>query len=93
MSRPGHRAPGASTNTDAVLRYMRDMNASMANLQASVDGLRNDMNKKAEAEMAKRDDANNALTARIGTVGNQVSYFRQTVCDNLKSMVSELMKW
>ena len=75
------RPTGTTLTSEALVKYMRDISSSVADLQTSVDSL-----------SKKMDENTNALTARVSTIGNQVSYFRQTVCDHLKSMVSSRVK-
>ncbi len=72
---------------DQLLKSIADLNESIANLQGSFDEFKTDVAKKFAFAQEQRLDNKKSLTARVATIGNQLSYFRQTVCNTVKDGV------
>ncbi len=93
MSKPsGSKAGPSGPTMDILIKYMGDVNASIASVQQSVDELKDLVNKKFEALEEMKAEEQRNITARFGTMGNQVSYFRQTMCSSLKETVSKIIE-
>ncbi len=74
---------------DKVMRYLGDLNGAVAGIQQSIDGLKEYVDSKFKEQTALRQEDSNSADARMGAVGNQVSYMRETMCENLKETVRE----
>ncbi len=73
---------------EQLLKAIGDLNQSIVGVMKSVDELRSDMNEKMAESERQRDEAARGMTARIGQVGNQVTFFRDNVCACLLGAVS-----
>ncbi len=80
----------AVPNVELLVKYMADVNSSLAVLQKKTDDLKSVMEEKFAEQTTLREDDARAANARIASMGNQVSYFRETVCESLKDIVSTL---
>ncbi len=79
---------GAPPTVDVLIRYMADVKSTIGSLEKKVDAIRSDLDKKMDKHMDVVAEADRAHTASLATLGNQVSYFRETVCTTLKDTVS-----
>ncbi len=71
-----------------LTKYMADINASLANVQSTLDDLKTQVSEGfANQDELRRDDLRK-VTARVAAIGNQVSYLRETVCNSLTNSVS-----
>ena len=81
---------GPNQSFEVLVKCMGDVTASLASVQSAVDDLKSTVLKRLDDMEVVRADDQSILLARIATVGNQVSYFRQTVCESMKDNVSIL---
>ncbi len=78
----------AHKKPDPIVRHLADLNGSIAVLGEKMDDLKSVINTTFEKQSALIEETSRTTAARISTLGNQVSYFRETVCSSLKDMVS-----
>ena len=71
-----------------VLKYLTQINASIANLQTQVSNLETSFANESEALRRARDEDVRAISSRIAHIGTHVSYLRQNVCQSINRNVS-----
>ncbi len=76
---------------DILIKYMGDVNASIASIQQGLDDMKKDILKRIDDLESVQKDQERALTVRVSTVGNQVHYFRETICSSVQDVVSEIV--
>ncbi len=73
---------------DVIIKYMGDVNGSLAAVQQSVEDVKALVEKKIEDLEKVYKDMDTKMSGRIAVVSNQMAYFRETVCDCMKETVS-----
>ncbi len=79
---------GNSATLDKVVKSLVDLNGSVAGIQQSLVDLKAYMDKKFADQAAQRKEDSDNADVRMGSIGNQVTYMRETMCTNLKETVS-----
>ncbi len=101
----GSRVKVAPGSNELVIKYLTQINASVAKIDGEVSSLREevaavkvDVNKVLEASAKQntalfkaREEDVRYLTSRVATIGTHVSYMRQNVCTNVLKAVSTLL--
>ncbi len=88
MSKANPSGAGADRTQEKILKTLVDINGSMGEIQRTLRTLKSDVDKRFEEMNLQRMDDLRNVTARVATIGNQISYFRQTVCECMKDNVS-----
>ena len=78
----------ASGHPDMVLKYLTQINASVANLQTEVENIKKTVREEMESLRRDRNEDVRAITSRVATIGTHVSYLRQGVCQAVNRNVS-----
>ncbi len=88
--------PGGSGSAlppvEKLVKYMADVNAALASLQSDVDSMKTGIIKQLADSNTLRAEEHRIMTARVATLGNQMSYFRETVCEGMKANVRKYLK-
>ena len=73
---------------ELVLKYLTQINASIANLQTQVAGLEKSFAKETDALRRAREEDVRAISSRVAHIGTHVSYLRQNICTSVNKNVS-----
>ncbi len=78
---------------DQLVKSVGNLTESVVALQTSVDELKADTAKKFKELKDSREDDLKRITGRVATIGNQISYFRETVCGCVTEQVPEKVQY
>ena len=78
----------AQGKPDAVIKYLAQINGAIANLQTEVERVGNSFQKETESLRRDRNEDIRNITARVASIGTQVSYLRENVCGAVNRNVS-----
>ncbi len=73
---------------DQLMKFMADMNQTMAGLLRSFDTLNESVVKGFEHMRREREEQHRSLTARVTSMGDKVSYLSENVCACMATTVS-----
>ncbi len=81
-------AKQSGKNPDNLVKYMADINASLANVMTAIDDLKERVTQGFAEQDQLRKDNLRSVTARVASIGHEVSYLREAVCSNVTDTVS-----
>ncbi len=79
----------SGNNTDQLIKVVGNLTESVASMQASMELLRAATEQQFKEQTESRMESLRMITGRVATIGNQLSYFRETVCGSVTNTVSE----